>query len=157
MPIPNFVDGEVLSAAQLNALVIAADKINSRNISVLWPFQQVQVDGGENQYQNSGVDHTWTWVFKYSKTNKYLKCRFSWNDVQPDSSVQIIVNHIQAYQIHPPAALQTATIDLGDPKYGLVEGAMFEVEFYAYRSGAGHCRVELLYLTNNSSYEPTIM
>lgn len=87
MPVQPFVNGEVLSAARLNALVEVANRATRVSEDFMWPFECVQ---------SSGAPTSWIYLMRYRSFAPNLNFSYyttGGNNLQ----FTVLYNGLQAY------------------------------------------------------------
>lgn len=151
MPLPRFIAGEVLSAVKLNQMVGVLNQSQNNMLSVGNPFEQVEANG------TNAVVVYWSWMFRYNPQHRYYKLRYTWSGRAATAFASGGIKGTAGWT--DPAGGATGvfnrTIDLST--LGLQPGKMYEYEIRADRKTSTFFRVDFLFMTNNSSFVPTII
>ena len=159
MPIPPFQAGEVLSAMRLNAMVQIVNDSEALRRSFSQPFKQVDF------YANSDNDTiVWNWMFRYVPRLRYYKVRYYWSDRHSEDNISAYINGVQAFNDPNGGAsgISNQTIDLArtTAPFNLLEGKVYTLDIHVNLEFTGdqsdYLRIVWAFMTNNSSYTPTI-
>jgi len=158
MPIPHFVDQEVLSALRLNALIDAANTLSLLVNSIVVPFEQVQLDEDEHSYDSHGADRWWKYLHKFTPINRYMKIKYQFLGRSGVARLEVWVGMAKVYEdTAGDGSVITAVIDLlgndlDSTPLNLVDGSINEIRVFAARDGSTYFRLLDFFNSNDGTW-----
>ena len=143
MPLPSFSNGEVLTAAKLNAMIAKLNQIEPLTSVPVPLFQARRLDGEDY----AGIDsnnRTWRYLIFHKQYNTHLHYSYFLNDPDTDTDVKIYVaDNPTPYDLPTPHGHTAGSINISG--LGIGVGEFYVVRFKVVRDAASYVSLDFLY------------
>jgi len=132
MTIAPFVDGQILTAAQLNALVTELNKLELV-LDVPAPLFQREELGTSDHPGGPAAFH---YLIMHKEDNRYLRYTWQWGDPGPNSNSRVfVVNSGHMYDLSDAPGVWSGSVDL--LPLNIPAGNLYAVTFEVDRDNSG--------------------